>query len=82
MAFNECLDELQMIDEGQVLSASQVLGELRDLSRNRVFQAETPPGVPIQIMGRLESHGIQFDALWIAGLDADQWPQLRLAKRG
>ena len=74
MAFNECLDELQMIDEGQVLSASQVLGELRDLSRNRVFQAETPPGVPIQIMGRLESHGIQFDALWIAGLDADQWP--------
>ena len=74
MAFNECLDELQMIDEGQILSASQVLGELRELLRSRIFQAETPPGVPIQIMGRLESHGIRFDALWITGLDADQWP--------
>ena len=74
MAFNECLDELQMIDEGQLLSAKQALDELRELSRNRVFQAETPAGVPIQIMGRLESHGIRFDALWIAGLDADQWP--------
>ncbi len=74
MAFNECLDELQLIDEGQLLSSKQALDELRDLSRNRVFQAETPDSVPIQIMGRLESHGIRFDALWVAGLDADQWP--------
>jgi len=74
MAFHECLDDLQTIDEGQKLTASEALNELTDLSRNRVFQAETPPGVPIQIMGRLESHGIQFDALWVSGLDADQWP--------
>jgi len=76
VAFHECLDELQMIDEGQQLSANQAFSELVDLCRNRVFQAESPPGVPIQIMGRLESHGIYFDALWIAGIDSDQWPPL------
>jgi len=44
------------------------------LARERIFQPDTP-ATPIQIMGKLESHGIQFDCLWIAGLDTEQWPQ-------
>ena len=72
-AWHGCLDDLQMLDDGEQLSSHEALALLRRLSRERVFQPETQ-ATPIQIMGRLESHGIDFDHLWIAGLDAEQWP--------
>lgn len=72
-AWHGCLDDLQMLDDGEQLTSHEALALLRRLSRERVFQPETQ-ATPIQIMGRLESHGIDFDHLWIAGLDAEQWP--------
>ena len=72
-AWLECLDDMQLLDDGDSLSALYALSLLKRLARDRVFQLDTP-GTPIQIMGRLESHGIAFDCLWVAGLDAEQWP--------
>ncbi len=41
-----------------------------------LYQPESAqPGVPV--MGPLEAAGLQFDAIWITGMTADQWPPAR-----
>lgn len=72
-AWIACLDDLQLLDNNEGVSANDALGLLNRLARERIFQLDTP-ATPIQIMGRLESHGIAFDCLWVAGLDSEQWP--------
>ena len=72
-AWLECLDDMQLLDDGPKVSFSTAAGQLQLLARERVFQPETP-ATPIQVMGRLESHALAFDCLWVAGLDSDQWP--------
>ena len=67
------LDDLQALDDGDSASPRTALADLHRLVRERVFQPETP-AVPIQLLGRLESHGQRFDALWITGLDSERWP--------
>ncbi len=72
-AWMECLDDMQLLDDGSSLSATDAVHQIQRLARDRIFQLDTP-STPIQIMGRLESHGIDFDCLWVAGLDTEQWP--------
>ncbi len=72
-AWMECLDDMQLLDDGESVNVSDALRLIQRLARDRIFQLETP-STPIQIMGRLESHGIDFDCLWVAGLDTEQWP--------
>ena len=38
-----------------------------------MFQPEGTDA-PIQLLGVLEGAGLDFDALWVAGLSADRWP--------
>jgi len=71
--FGSCLDDLQILDDGEQLNNRAALDLLKQVCTDRVFQTETP-ATPIQIMGRLESHGLHFDQLWVTGLDSDQWP--------
>ncbi|MEE9321144.1 MAG: PD-(D/E)XK nuclease family protein [Granulosicoccus sp.] len=68
-----CLDDLQVLDDGNKLAMHEAVALVVRLARERVFQPESP-ATPVQIMGRLESHGIAFDRLWVTGFDADQWP--------
>jgi ATP-dependent helicase/nuclease subunit B len=72
-AWMECLDDLQLLDNNEGVSANDAFNLLCRLARERIFQLDTQ-STPIQIMGRLESHGIAFDCLWVAGLDSEQWP--------
>ncbi len=72
-AWLECLDDMQLLDDGERVNVSGAVSVLQRLARERIFQLDTPY-TPIQIMGRLESHGINFDCLWVAGLDTEQWP--------
>ena len=72
-AWLECLDDMQLLDEGESVSFTTAIDQLKTLASERVFQLETP-ATPIQVMGSLESHGLEFDCLWIAGLDGEQWP--------
>ncbi len=72
-AWMECLDDMQILDDGEKVNVTEALRLIQRLARDRIFQLETP-STPIQIMGRLESHGIDFDCLWVAGLDTEQWP--------
>ena len=69
----DCLDDMQVLDDGKTLRFNDAFAQLKSLAEDRIFQLETP-AAPIQVMGRLESHGLAFDCLWVAGLDAEQWP--------
>lgn len=60
------------------VAASGALMQLEQLARQRVFQPQTPP-VNIQILGALEAEGLDFDALWVIGLDDEHWPARRPA---
>ena len=72
-ALHGTLDDLQALEDGGAVTAGEALETLRRLARERLFQPETPE-VPIRILGRLESHGLRFDALWLASLDSEHWP--------
>jgi len=69
----ECFDDLQRLDDGENTTVLGALSQFKSLISRRLFQVDTPER-PIQIMGRLESHGLVFDCLWVAGMDAEQWP--------
>lgn len=47
---------------------------VRRLAADRLFQPETPE-VPVQILGVLESAGLEFDHLIVLGLHGEAWPR-------
>ena len=71
--WQQIIDEFESLDDGETMPAIDALNELHRLCQQRLFQPETP-NAPVQIMGRLESHGLAFDHLWITGCDSTQWP--------
>lgn len=46
---------------------------LRESCLNKMSQPETADG-NIQVLGTLEAVGLQFDHLWVTGLEASSWP--------
>jgi exodeoxyribonuclease-5 len=56
------------------LSQSEAVRRLGQLCRQRIFQPETRGQPALQILGLLESAGLEFDALWVMGMNDDQWP--------
>ncbi len=73
-AWQELLRSVAKLDDmlGRV-DASTVLSILRRMALQRTFQPETDE-LPIQLLGMLESAGLTFDSLWVAGMDAATWP--------
>lgn len=55
------------------MSFAKALSRLRDIAAHAPFQVENE-GAPIQIMGMLEAAGLNFDRLWIVGLDDEALP--------
>ena len=51
----------------------EALARLRRLAAETLFQPEAPQA-PVQILGVLESAGMEFDHLWVMGLTDDAWP--------
>ena len=74
-AFAETLDHFAALDGllGPVTQADAVR-RLSQLCTQRIFQPETLGQPPVQILGVLESAGLQFDGLWVMGMNDDQWP--------
>lgn len=56
------------------ISFAEAADLLRHLLDETLFQPETGDA-GLQIMGLLEAGGEGFDALWIIGLNADNWPR-------
>jgi probable DNA repair protein len=72
--FNALLGEFARL--GRVVerfSAGEALARLRCLCAETLFQPEAPVA-PVQVLGLLESAGLEFDALWVSGLTDDAWP--------
>ncbi|MFB3827359.1 MAG: PD-(D/E)XK nuclease family protein [Bryobacteraceae bacterium] len=73
-AWTEALSEFAALDlvEAELdFSAARAL--LHRIARSREFQPETV-AAPVEVLGMLEASGMQFDHLWIAGLDDETWP--------
>jgi ATP-dependent helicase/nuclease subunit B len=51
----------------------EALLRIKRLAAETLFQPEAPQA-PVQILGVLESAGIDFDHLWVMGLTDDAWP--------
>ena len=58
---------------GHQLSLTQALSKLAQLTRRTIFQAQTTQA-PIQVLGQLEAGGMQFDAMWLMGMDDHSFP--------
>jgi ATP-dependent helicase/nuclease subunit B len=52
---------------------AEALAILRRMAGERVFQPQTP-AAPVQVLGLLEASGLDFDSLWVMGLDDESWP--------
>lgn len=46
---------------------------LTALASETLYQPESGRGL-VRVLGTLEAAGMEFDSLWISGLDASQWP--------
>ncbi len=74
-AFAEVVDGFARLD-GLLgpLPFGEAVRRLGQLCRQRLFQPETRGRPAIQVLGVLESAGLDFDALWVMGMNDDQWP--------
>jgi probable DNA repair protein len=55
------------------MAVTEAVSLLTRIAVGTQFQPESP-NVPVQILGTLEATGLQFDHLWVTGLDDDSWP--------
>jgi ATP-dependent helicase/nuclease subunit B len=51
----------------------EALARFETIVAGTLFQPETPE-LPVQVLGVLESAGLEFDHLWVAGLTDEAWP--------
>ena len=72
--FNEVLGEFSRLSlVSAVFSPQKAIRQLQRLCSETLFQPERG-SAPVQVLGLLESAGVEFDALWVSGLTDDQWP--------
>jgi ATP-dependent helicase/nuclease subunit B len=72
--WHEALGELARLDRiSQPLSFKESFQILKKICADTLFQPETPD-TPIQVLGLLESAGVEFDHLWVTGLTDEAWP--------
>ncbi|QIB67435.1 PD-(D/E)XK nuclease family protein [Kineobactrum salinum] len=55
------------------LTYREALQLLRRCAAEKLFQPQTEDS-NIQVLGPLEASGLRFDALWLCGMQASQWP--------
>ncbi len=55
------------------IASREALRQLRRICADTLFQPETPDA-PVQVVGILESAGMEFDCLWLSGLTEEAWP--------
>lgn len=74
LKFNETLAGFARLESIVArMPAMRALSRLRHLCAQTLFQPETGEA-PVQVLGALESAGLEFDALWVAGLTDEAWP--------
>lgn len=69
----ECLDRYAAFEQLPNLNAEDALQTLQRLLSGHLFAPERPPA-PVQVLGYLETTGLSFSHLWIAGMADTAWP--------
>ena len=73
-SWNECLDSLSSLDNVlQKINRHQAVSHLTHIAGETQFQPQTHEE-PIQVVGLLESAGMEFDHLWIMGCHSETLP--------
>lgn len=73
-AWRTLVSQFAMLDwVAPAMSWETALGRLKQIAVSTVFQPESRPA-PVQVLGLLETNGLQFDYLWVMGLHAGAWP--------
>jgi probable DNA repair protein len=74
MKWHEALGDLASLERvAGAMGYGEARARLARIAETTLFQPETPD-VPVQVLGLLESAGLDFDALWVTGLAEDAWP--------
>lgn len=74
-AWQQCLARFAQLDFlGQDLTAKQAISLLSQLAQEQVFQVETTGAPQIQVLGIMEALSEPVDALWVMGMNDNQWP--------
>lgn len=72
--WRELLNEFARL---QIVAPTMNFGEairrLNAMASDVLYQPESGTGL-VRVLGSLEAAGMEFDAVWISGLDASQWP--------
>jgi inactivated superfamily I helicase len=72
--WRELLNEFARLDlVSSSMSAGTAISQLELMAADTVFQPETRQAA-VQLLGPLEASGAEFDAIWIGGLTANNWP--------
>lgn len=73
-AWHELLEEFAALDPLLApLTLEEALGRLRRLAAEHLFQPQSAE-VPVQVLGVMETEGLDFDHLWVMGLHDELWP--------
>lgn len=74
--WKECFEQWSNLSsEYERLSYNDAVNHLTQWVHHQIFHPVTPKiNNPIQIMGLLEAAGLQFDKLWLIGMNSQQWP--------
>ena len=76
--WKELLNELAAASQViPAMSMRKAVTFLRRIAGDTLWQPETDSGGGVQVMGVLEAAGMQFDGIWITGMDATKWPPKR-----
>ena len=72
--WRELLNEFARLDlVSSSMSARTAISQLELMAADTVFQPETRQAA-VQLLGPLEASGAEFDAIWLVGLTANNWP--------
>jgi len=72
--WRDLLNDLARMDlVSSRMSLETALNQLESMAADAVFQPESERA-RVHLMGPLEASGLEFDALWLTGVTAAQWP--------
>ena len=72
--WRELLNDFAQIEAvAEKMSWAEAVARISSLAAETVWQPESGRGA-VQVLGPLEAFGMEFDRVWVCGMDATQWP--------
>ncbi|MGI9206214.1 MAG: PD-(D/E)XK nuclease family protein [Woeseiaceae bacterium] len=72
--WRELLNEFARIEiVAPLVDLGEVVRRLGSMAADILYQPESGPGI-VQVLGVLEATGMEFDHVWVCGMDSSQWP--------